>query len=67
MKQDTTDADWNKFLERVKDHWHRLTADDLERLGSRDELLAAVKSRYGLRHDVAEKQVCEFEFAFARG
>jgi uncharacterized protein YjbJ (UPF0337 family) len=67
MKQDTTDVQWNRFLDRVKDRWEKLTNDDLDRLAGRDELLGVVQQRYGVTKEEALQQVRAFENAYGSG
>jgi uncharacterized protein YjbJ (UPF0337 family) len=67
MKQDTTDVQWNRFLDRVKDRWEKLTNDDLDRLAGRDELLGVVQQRYGVTQEEALQQVRAFENAYGSG
>jgi uncharacterized protein YjbJ (UPF0337 family) len=67
MDQDTTDAEWNQFLDRVKERWGRLTVDDLDQLGGRDELVAAVEQRYGVTKHEAAQQVRSFEDTYHCG
>jgi len=69
MNQDTTDVDWNRFLCRVMEQWERLTEDDLDQLGGREELVAAVQRRYRVSKEEAERQVQVFENSnlFGRG
>ena len=67
MNQETTGVQWNRFLDRVKERWAKLTDDELGRLGDRDELVGVVQRRYGLTKQEAEQQVQAFENSFRFG
>jgi uncharacterized protein YjbJ (UPF0337 family) len=49
---------WKHLKGRAKEHWARLTEDDLTYInGRRDELIGRVRARYGLGQADAERQV----------
>jgi uncharacterized protein YjbJ (UPF0337 family) len=62
MNWDTFKGDWKQIRGRVKEHWGKLTDDDLDRIeGKRDQLLGTLQKKYGLAREEAERQVHAFE------
>ncbi|MGC1547180.1 MAG: CsbD family protein [Rhodanobacter sp.] len=62
MNQDMITDQWKQLTGNIKQHWGKLTDDDLKvSQGSAEYLAGRVEHRYGVAHDVAEKQVREFE------
>jgi uncharacterized protein YjbJ (UPF0337 family) len=49
---------WSQLKGRAKQHWARLTIEDLTRINGRhDRLVCRVRERYGLARKDAERQV----------
>jgi len=49
---------WDQFRGNVRQQWGKLTDDDLQRAqGKREELVGAIKERYGVAKEEAERQV----------
>jgi uncharacterized protein YjbJ (UPF0337 family) len=62
MNQDTIRGHWKELAPNIKQHWGKLTEDDLQvKDGSMEYLTGKVEKRYGISHAEAEKQVREFE------
>jgi uncharacterized protein YjbJ (UPF0337 family) len=61
MNQDTIKGDWKQLKGKIKQHWSKLTDDDLLQVeGSFEELTGVLQKRYGLARDAAERQAREF-------
>lgn len=59
---DTVRGNWKQVKGEVKRQWGALTDDDMMELeGNRDKLIGKVQERYGLTHEVAERQVEDWE------
>jgi uncharacterized protein YjbJ (UPF0337 family) len=57
----TIQGHWNEYKERVKEHWERLTDEDLSQIkGDRNRLVEALQRRYGLAKEKVEEQLSEF-------
>jgi uncharacterized protein YjbJ (UPF0337 family) len=62
MNWDTVKGDWKQLRGKVKEHWGKLTDDDLDRIeGKRDQLVGAVQKKYGIAREEAEAQLRVFE------
>ncbi|QAU24797.1 CsbD family protein [Dyella sp. M7H15-1] len=62
MNQDMIKEQWKSLTPNIKQHWGKLTDDDLKVSdGSINYLTDKVEKRYGISHSEAEKQVREFE------
>ena len=54
--------DWKGVTSLLKTHWTKLTDEDLERIDSRrDELAACLQRLYGYPEEDAERAICSFE------
>jgi uncharacterized protein YjbJ (UPF0337 family) len=62
MNSDTLKGKWKELKGSVKEHWGRLTDDDLEVIdGQHDQLIGKIQQRYGIARDVAQKQVDQWK------
>jgi uncharacterized protein YjbJ (UPF0337 family) len=60
--QDVIKGQWKQLSGNIKQHWGKLTDDDLKvSEGSSEYLTGKLEQRYGMAHAEAEKQVREFE------
>ena len=67
MNQDMIRSQWKQLTPNIKQHWGKLTEDDLKvSNGSVEYLTDKVEKRYGISHTEAEKQVHEFERALSK-
>ena len=59
-------GDWNIIKGRLKQHWARLTDDDLQFVeGKQDELLGRIQKRTGETREVVEDAIRKFHDAVA--
>ncbi|MFO1500884.1 MAG: CsbD family protein [Verrucomicrobiota bacterium] len=64
MNEDRLKGNWKQFKGKIKEHWGKLTDDDLDVLeGKRDQVVGKIQERYGIGKEEAEKQYREFEDA----
>lgn len=62
MNQDMIRGQWKQLSGNIKQHWGKLTDDDLKVAeGSMEYLMGKIEERYGIARNEAEKQVREFE------
>ena len=62
MNWDQIAGNWKQMKGRAKEHWARLTDDDLTLInGKRDQLIGRVQERYGMAREEAERQVKDWE------
>jgi len=62
MNQDTIQGQWKQLSGQIKQHWGKLTDDDLKVAEGNSEYLSGrLQERYGMARHEAEKQVKEFE------
>jgi uncharacterized protein YjbJ (UPF0337 family) len=62
MNRDRIDGNWKQMKGKVKEHWGKLTDDDLDVIaGKRDQLLGRIQERHGIARDEAEREVQNFE------
>ncbi len=62
MDSDRIKGKWKQIKGSVKEHWGKLTDDDLDQAeGHRDYLIGKVQERYGISKDEAREQVDDFE------
>ena len=55
-------AEWDAFKGLVRDHWLKLTEDDIAAIaGNRDRLIGRIQARYGVGRDEAEREVRDWE------
>ena len=65
MNWDQIAGNWKQATAKVKQHWAKLTDDDIALIrGRRDELVGKIQERYGVAKEAAEKQVDEFIHAY---
>jgi uncharacterized protein YjbJ (UPF0337 family) len=61
MNHDRLSGQWKQVKGKVREHWGRLTDDDLDVIaGRRSQLLGRIQERHGLARDEAERQVESF-------
>jgi uncharacterized protein YjbJ (UPF0337 family) len=61
MNADQLKGKWKQVKGSVKEHWGKLTDDDLDVIdGKHDQLVGKIQERYGLAKDAAQKQVDEW-------
>ncbi|PWE16402.1 general stress protein CsbD [Marinicauda salina] len=49
---------WNQMSGEVKQHWNKLTDDDIKNIqGDSRKLANKIEQRYGKKHDQAEREV----------
>ncbi|HEX6118173.1 MAG TPA: CsbD family protein [Dongiaceae bacterium] len=61
MNKDQMQGNWKQLKGKVKEHWGKLTDNDLTAVeGNMDQLAGRVQERYGIQRDEAEKQIKEF-------
>lgn len=57
MNQDQMEGKWKQLKGSVREHWGKLTDDDLDIIGGRkDKLIGVLQERYGIAREDAEKQ-----------
>lgn len=62
MNWDHIEGNWKQIRGKVREHWGRLTDDDLDIIaGRRDQLVGRIQYAYGCLREEAEKQVRDFE------
>jgi len=61
MNSDQFKGKWMQLRGKVRQHWGKLTDDDLDRIkGKREELLGRIQERYGMAREEAEREVDRF-------
>jgi uncharacterized protein YjbJ (UPF0337 family) len=61
MNEDKIKGNWKQLVGKLKQHWGKLTDDDLTVAeGSGEYLVGLIQERYGVARDEAKKQVKEF-------
>jgi len=61
MNWDTIEGNWKEFKGRVREQWGRLTNDEVDVIGGRqDKLVGKLQEHYGIARDEAERQVREW-------
>jgi uncharacterized protein YjbJ (UPF0337 family) len=61
MNSDQLNGKWKQVKGSVKEHWGKLTDDDIEVIdGKTDQLIGKIQERYGIAREAAEKQVDEW-------
>lgn len=62
MNHDRIQGHWKQIKGKVKEHWGKLTDDDLDIIaGRRDQLLGRIQERHGVAKDEAGRQVRDWE------
>lgn len=65
MATDRIEGQWDQLKGRVREHWGRLTDDDVGEIqGKRERLLGKLQEKYGESHDKAEEMIRDFERKF---
>jgi uncharacterized protein YjbJ (UPF0337 family) len=58
MNWNTIEGRWKELKGNVREHWGKLTDDDIEEAkGKRDVLLGKIQAKYGIAKEEAEKQI----------
>ena len=58
MNWDVIKGDWKQFTGKAKEHWGKLTDDDLTKInGQREQLEGRLQERYGHSKDESRKAV----------
>jgi uncharacterized protein YjbJ (UPF0337 family) len=61
MNSDQWQGKWKQVKGAIKEHWGKLTDDDLDVIaGQRDQLAGRIQERYGIAKEAARKQVDEW-------
>lgn len=62
MNWDIVEGNWKQFVGKVRQHWAKLTDEDLDLIaGKREELAGLVQERYGVTRDEAEQLIKDWE------
>jgi uncharacterized protein YjbJ (UPF0337 family) len=68
MNWDRVEGNWKKFSGKVREHWGKLTDDDLDVIeGRRETLSGRIQEIYGISQDEAERQISRFEESLQNG
>ncbi len=58
MNWDQIKGNWKMFQGKLREHWGKLTDDDLQRIaGRKDQLVGKIQERYGISKEEAYRQV----------
>jgi len=61
MNWKQVEGQWDQFKGRVQSEWGKLTDDDVDKSeGRREQLVGALKERYGKSEEWADRQVDDF-------
>ncbi len=61
MNWDMIESNWRQFMGKCREHWGRLTDDDLEVIaGKRERLCGRIQELYGVGREEAELQIQTF-------
>ena len=62
MNWDRIEGEWKQLSGKVREHWGKLTDDDIDVVaGRRDQLAGKIQERYGVAKDEAELQIASWE------
>lgn len=62
MHPKTIEGNWMQLKGKVREQWGRLTDDDVDVIaGKRDQLVGALKARYGKTVEEIDREVTDFE------
>jgi uncharacterized protein YjbJ (UPF0337 family) len=62
MNEDTIKGNWTQLKGKIREQWGKLTDDDLDVIaGKRDQLIGALRAKYGHTQDEAELELRRFE------
>lgn len=65
MNDDQFQGKWDRMKGSIREHWGRLTNDDVEEVhGKRENLVAKLQEKYGDTKEAAEKKLKDFENRF---
>lgn len=57
MNKDTAEGNWKQLKGKVREHWGKLTDDEVDEIGGRKEnFVGKIQEKYGLKRDEAEKE-----------
>jgi uncharacterized protein YjbJ (UPF0337 family) len=66
MNTDQLSGKWKQIKGAAKQHWGKLTDDDLEVIaGQRDALIGKLQERYGMAKEVAQAKADEWLKAYS--
>jgi uncharacterized protein YjbJ (UPF0337 family) len=58
MNRDTLSGQWNQLKGSVREHWGKLTNDDLDQIqGKSEQFVGKLQERYGIARDEAQRQL----------
>lgn len=61
MNRDTVIGNWKQLKGKAKEHWGKLTNDDLDVIdGQAEQLAGKIQQRYGWSREEAEREVDAF-------
>ena len=61
MNSDELSGKWKQLKGSVKQHWGKLTDNDLDYIaGTQDRLIGRLQEKYGIKKEEAEKQADEW-------
>jgi uncharacterized protein YjbJ (UPF0337 family) len=67
MNWDIIEGNWTQAKGKVKEHWGKLTDDDLAKVsGKRDQLAGKLQERYGFAKEDVEKQLEHFQNSYSK-
>ena len=53
---------WTQFKGKLREHWGKLTDDELDRVaGDREQLIGKLQEKHGLTREEAERQLDEWQ------
>jgi len=62
MNQDRFEGQWKRLKGQAREHWARLTDDDVEQVqGQRERLIGKLQEKYGETRARAEQMIKDFE------
>lgn len=62
MNWDQIEGKWKEVAGGVKEHWGKITDDELTEIGGkRDRLAGVIQKKYGLAKEAVEAQIAKFE------
>lgn len=62
MNEDTLKGNWTQLKGKIREQWGKLTDDDLDVInGKREQLIGALRTKYGRTQDEAERDLRSFE------
>jgi len=65
VNSDEFAGQWNRMKGSVREHWGRLTDDDVNEIdGKREQLVGKIQEKYGDTRQAAEEKLKQFERRF---